>query len=82
VIVTMQPCCAGAVKDLAWSEDSKRIVVGGDGRDKFGAAIMWDTGATVGEVCSQGITTPVHSPPKPPKRIVGQGRRSVCSVRG
>lgn len=46
----------GAIKDLAWSDDSKRIVVAGDGREKFGAAILWDTGASVGEISGHSKT--------------------------
>ncbi|XP_077991958.1 WD repeat-containing protein 1-B-like [Glandiceps talaboti] len=41
---------SGAVKDIAWSPDSKRIVVVGEGKEKFGAAIMFDTGTSVGEI--------------------------------
>lgn len=38
------------VTDLAWTEDSKRIVAVGDGRDRFGAAFMFDSGSSVGEI--------------------------------
>eukprot|EP00124_Ichthyophonus_hoferi_P001892 Ihof_evm9s112 gene=Ihof_evmTU9s112 len=41
---------SGAIKDLVWSEDSKRIAVGGDGREKFGAAILWDSGSSIGDI--------------------------------
>lgn len=41
---------SGQVNDLAWSDDSKRIVVVGDGKEKFGAAFLWDSGASVGEI--------------------------------
>ncbi|XP_070758346.1 WD repeat-containing protein 1 [Enoplosus armatus] len=41
---------SGKVKDIAWTEDSKRIAVVGDGREKFGSVFLWDTGSTVGEL--------------------------------
>jgi len=40
----------GAILDLDWSDDSKRIVVGGDGREKYGHAFFMETGASVGEI--------------------------------
>lgn len=41
---------AGPILDLQWSDDSKRIVAVGEGKEKFGVTIMWDTGASVGEI--------------------------------
>lgn len=41
---------AGIIKDLAWSEDSKRIVVGGQSGEKFGHAFLWDSGSSVGSL--------------------------------
>jgi len=40
----------GPVLDLDWSDDSKRIVVGGDGREKYGHAFFFDGGASCGEI--------------------------------
>jgi len=41
---------SGAVKDLEWDGESKRIIAVGDGRDKFGHAFMFDTGSSTGEI--------------------------------
>ncbi|KAF3856033.1 hypothetical protein F7725_016756 [Dissostichus mawsoni] len=41
---------SGKVKDIAWTEDSKRIAAVGDGREKFGAVFLWDSGSSVGEL--------------------------------
>jgi len=41
---------SGPVADLQWSEDSKRIVVVGDGKEKFGSVFLWDSGSSVGEI--------------------------------
>lgn len=40
----------GKIKDIAWTEDSKRLAVVGEGREKFGAVFLWDSGSSVGEV--------------------------------
>uniref|UniRef100_A0AAR2LTL6 WD repeat domain 1 n=1 Tax=Pygocentrus nattereri TaxID=42514 RepID=A0AAR2LTL6_PYGNA len=40
----------GKIKDIAWTEDSKRIAVVGEGREKFGAVFLWDSGSSVGEI--------------------------------
>ncbi|EFA85716.1 WD40 repeat-containing protein [Heterostelium album PN500] len=40
----------GAILDLAWSADSQRLVVVGDGKERFGAAVFWDSGASCGEI--------------------------------
>ena len=45
----------GRINDLDWDMESKRIVVGGDGRDRFAAAFSFDTGSSVGELVSRAI---------------------------
>ncbi|KAL1406387.1 WD40 repeat-like protein [Vanrija albida] len=40
----------GRVNDLAWDSESKRIIVGGEGKDKFGAAFFVDSGSSCGEI--------------------------------
>lgn len=40
----------GAILDMCWSEDSKRIAVCGQGRELFGHVFMWDTGSSLGEI--------------------------------
>jgi WD repeat-containing protein 1 (actin-interacting protein 1) len=41
---------SGRISDLAWDGESKRIVVVGEGRDKFGHSFMVDTGSAAGEI--------------------------------
>ncbi|KAM9814304.1 WD repeat-containing protein 1 [Neosynchiropus ocellatus] len=41
---------SGKVKDIAWTEDSKRIAVVGEGREKFGSVFLWDSGSSVGDL--------------------------------
>lgn len=48
-----------AIYDIQWSPDSKRIVVGGDGREKYGHAFFADSGSSVGEI--SGHAKPINS---------------------
>jgi len=41
---------SGKIKDIAWTEDSKRLAVCGEGREKYAAAFLWDTGSSVGNL--------------------------------
>jgi len=47
---------SGAILDLQWSDDSKRIVAIGDGKEKFGSVFLWDTGSSVGEISGHSKT--------------------------
>lgn len=41
---------SGKILDIAWTEDSKRLAVVGDGREKFASVFLWDSGSSVGEL--------------------------------
>uniref|UniRef100_UPI00358EE6EB WD repeat-containing protein 1-like n=1 Tax=Myxine glutinosa TaxID=7769 RepID=UPI00358EE6EB len=41
---------SGFIKDIAWTEDSKRMAVVGLGRTSFGSVFLWDSGSSVGEI--------------------------------
>lgn len=40
----------GRINDLAWDGDSQRIIAVGDGKQRYGHCITWDSGNTVGEI--------------------------------
>jgi len=40
----------GAIKDISWSEDSKRLAVCGEGTETSAKVINWDTGTTCGSL--------------------------------
>jgi len=44
----------GPIKDIAWSEDSKRIAVCGEGKEEYAKIISWDTGTTCGSMKGPG----------------------------
>ncbi|KAK0615534.1 Actin-interacting protein 1 [Lasiodiplodia hormozganensis] len=41
---------AGRINDLAWDGDSQRIIAVGEGKERFGHCITWDSGNSVGEI--------------------------------
>jgi len=62
---------SGPIKDLAWSPDNQRIVVVGEGREKFGHVFLADTGTSNGDITGQ--TRPLNTvdlKPSRPFRIV------------
>ncbi|KPM07637.1 actin-interacting protein 1-like protein [Sarcoptes scabiei] len=64
---------AGNIKDLSWSADSQRIVVVGEGRERFGHVIMMETGTSVGEIAghSKTINSCDFRPARPFRIITG-----------
>lgn len=49
----------GPIKDIAWSPDNQRMVVVGEGRERFGHVFMSETGTSVGEISGQ--SKPINS---------------------
>lgn len=50
---------AGRINDLAWDSESKRLIVGGEGKDKFGAAFFVDSGSSCGEISGHAKVRPL-----------------------
>uniref|UniRef100_A0A674N023 WD repeat domain 1 n=1 Tax=Takifugu rubripes TaxID=31033 RepID=A0A674N023_TAKRU len=62
---------SGKIKDIAWTEDSKRMAVAGDGREKFAAVFLWDSGSTVGDLaCHSKVINSVDIRQKRPYRLI------------
>jgi WD40 repeat protein len=64
---------SGPIADIAWSADSQRLIVVGDGKERFGAAILWDSGASVGEITghSKAISSCDFKPTRPFRVVTG-----------
>jgi len=45
----------GKISDVVWTEDSKRIVVGGDGSDTYARPFLWDSGSSCGDLAGAHI---------------------------
>lgn len=75
---------SGPVYDMAWSQDSQRIVCVGEGREKFGHVFLADTGTSNGDITGQ--SRPVNScdfrPARPFRIITGSEDNSVAFYEG
>ncbi|XP_062380323.1 WD repeat-containing protein 1 [Sardina pilchardus] len=70
----------GKIKDIAWTEDSKRIAVVGEGREKFGAVFLWDSGSSVGEIVGHSkVINTVDIKQSRPYRLVTGADDSCCT---
>jgi len=49
-VVKLEKQTVGKIVDMSWTDDSKRLVVVGQGQQKHGEAFMIDGGASVGEI--------------------------------
>jgi len=78
-----QPIC-GPIKDIAWSPDSQRIVVVGEGRERFGHVIMAETGTSVGEISGQSkaINSCDFRPTRPFRIITGSEDNTIAIFEG
>nr|CAD7446755.1 unnamed protein product [Timema bartmani] len=71
----------GPIKDISWSPDSQRMVVVGEGRERFGHVFMAETGTSVGEILGQ--SKPINSAdfrPSRPFRIVTGSEDNTIGV--
>ncbi|XP_037072240.1 actin-interacting protein 1-like [Pollicipes pollicipes] len=75
---------SGEIRDIAWSPDSQRIVVVGNGREKYAHVFMADTGTSVGEILGQTkiINTVDYRPARPFRIITGSEDNSVGFFEG
>lgn len=75
---------SGPINDLQWSDDSKRIVAVGEGKDRFGAVFLWDSGSSVGEISgpTKPATTCDFKQTRPYRIAVGSEDFQVCWLEG
>lgn len=74
----------GPIKDISWSPDSQRMVVVGEGRERFGHVFMTETGTSVGEIAGQ--SKPINScdfrPVRPFRVITGSEDNTIGVFEG
>ncbi|XP_028657651.1 WD repeat-containing protein 1 [Erpetoichthys calabaricus] len=75
---------AGRIKDIAWTEDSKRIAAVGEGREKFGAVLLWDTGSSAGEISghSKIVNSVDFKQTRPYRLVTGSDDNSAAFFEG
>ncbi|XP_067647867.1 actin-interacting protein 1 [Eurosta solidaginis] len=74
----------GPIKDIAWSQDNQRIVIVGEGRERFGHVFMAETGTSVGEISGQ--SKPINScdfrPARPFRIVTGSEDNTIAVFEG
>lgn len=75
---------SGPIKDIGWSADSQRIVVVGEGRERFGHVFIADTGTSVGEISGQSksINSCDFRPTRPFRIVTGSEDNTVAVFEG
>lgn len=75
---------SGRVFDICWSSDNDRLIVVGDGRERYGAAILAKTGASVGSITghSKTITSCSFKPTRPFRVVTGSEDTTVAFHEG
>ncbi|KAJ1455293.1 hypothetical protein M885DRAFT_464553 [Pelagophyceae sp. CCMP2097] len=75
---------AGAIKDIAWDPDSKKIAIVGDGKGSVAKCIVWDTGNSVGDMVGHAkrAITCAFKPNRPPRIVTGSEDFKVCFYAG
>jgi len=83
-VVTLNKDTIGQYMDMQWSEDSKRIIGGGSGRQSFGEVFLTDSGSGVGQISghSKSILSVDMKPTRPYRCITGSEDFSVNFYEG
>uniref|UniRef100_A0A914VLH2 Actin-interacting protein 1 n=1 Tax=Plectus sambesii TaxID=2011161 RepID=A0A914VLH2_9BILA len=78
------PVISGPIRDIAWSDDSKRLAVVGEGRERFGHVFLFDTGTSNGNLSGQSrsMSSIDFRPTRPYRLISGSEDNSVAIFEG
>ncbi|CAI4220980.1 unnamed protein product [Auanema sp. JU1783] len=84
ILKATYPVFHGNVRDIAWNDDSKRLAVVGEGRERFGHVFLFDTGTSNGNLSGQ--SRPMGSidfrPTRPFRLISGSEDNTVAIFEG
>jgi len=75
---------AGRINDIAWDGDSQRIIAVGEGKERMGHCITWDSGNSVGEISghSSRINSVSIRQQRPLRAATGSDDTSMCFFHG
>uniref|UniRef100_A0A8R1DIW0 Actin-interacting protein 1 n=1 Tax=Caenorhabditis japonica TaxID=281687 RepID=A0A8R1DIW0_CAEJA len=75
------PVFSGAVKDIAWDSESKRIAAVGEGKERFGHVFLFDTGTSNGNLTGQSrVMNSVDFKPSRPFRIISGSDDNTVAI--
>lgn len=75
---------SGAINDISWDSESKRVLACGDGNELKAKAFLFDTGSSVGEIIghSKAINSVAYRPVRPFRAASGGEDYLVCFHEG
>lgn len=75
---------AGRINDIAWDGDSQRIIAVGEGKERFGHCVTWDSGNSVGEISghSSQINCVAIRQQRPLRAVTGSDDTSLVFYHG
>jgi WD40 repeat protein len=75
---------AGRINDIAWDGDSQRIIAVGEGKERMGHCITWDSGNSVGEISGHAsqINTVSIRQQRPLRAATGSDDTSLAFFHG
>ncbi|KAF3296734.1 WD40 repeat-like protein [Orbilia oligospora] len=78
------PIINGRINDIAWDSESKRIISVGDGKERYGHCMTWDTGNSIGEISghSNVVNTVSIKPTRPYRAATGGDDNSIVFYHG
>uniref|UniRef100_A0A0N4ZYC6 WD_REPEATS_REGION domain-containing protein n=1 Tax=Parastrongyloides trichosuri TaxID=131310 RepID=A0A0N4ZYC6_PARTI len=75
------PIIGGPIRDIAWNDDSKRVAVVGEGRERFGHVFLFDTGTSNGNLSGQSRSmTSIDFKPTRPYRLVSTSEDNTVAM--
>ncbi|TKR81028.1 hypothetical protein L596_014973 [Steinernema carpocapsae] len=75
------PVIAGPIRDIAWSDDSKRLAVVGEAREKFGHVFLFDTGTSNGNLTGQSrAMSSIDFRPARPYRLISASEDNTVAL--
>ncbi|VDM95936.1 unnamed protein product [Thelazia callipaeda] len=81
ILKSEYPVLSGPIRDIAWSDDSKRIAVVGEGRERFGHVFLFDTGTSNGNLSGQSRTmSTIDFRPTRPYRLVSGSEDNTVAI--
>uniref|UniRef100_A0A914CY87 Translation initiation factor beta propellor-like domain-containing protein n=1 Tax=Acrobeloides nanus TaxID=290746 RepID=A0A914CY87_9BILA len=75
------PIISGPIRDISWSDDSKRLAIVGEGRERFGHVFLFDTGTSNGNLSGQSrAMTSIDFRPARPYRLVSASEDNTIAI--
>lgn len=84
ILKATYPIINGPIRDISWSDDSKRLAAVGEGRERFGHVFLFDTGTSNGNLSGQAraMSSIDFRPTRPYRLVSGSEDNTVALFEG